>query len=86
MCPICGAVQEVALQPLTSEKHIAPTLLLCLLLGVFGVHRFYTGKTGTALLQLVTLGGLGIWTLVDAILIATGSFTDGEGDQIVEWV
>lgn len=86
VCPTCGALQEHALAPLASEKRIAPTLLLCLLLGVFGAHRFYTGRTATAILQLVTLGGLGIWTLVDAVLLATGSFSDGDGDRIVEWV
>ena len=44
------------------------------------------GKTGTAVLQLVTLGGLGIWALVDFIMIIVGSFTDGEGEKITEWV
>jgi len=86
VCPTCGAVQRYALEPLTSDKHIAPTLILCLMLGVFGAHRFYTGKVGTALLQLVTLGGLGIWALVDAVLLVTGSFTDGDGDRIVDWL
>mgnify|MGYP000747754787 CR=1 FL=1 len=39
-------------------------------LGGFGAHRFYVGKMGTAVLQIVTLGGLGIWVLIDLILIA----------------
>jgi TM2 domain-containing membrane protein YozV len=52
---------------------------------VFGAHRFYVGKTGTALLQLFTLGGLGIWMLYDLIMLVTGEFTDAEGNRITEW-
>ena len=62
-----------------SDKGFVPTLLLCFFLGPFGVHRFYVGKVGTGILQLFTLGGLGIWVLVDFIIIATGSFRDKQG-------
>ncbi|APF19103.1 TM2 domain-containing protein [Caldithrix abyssi] len=68
-----------------SDKKILPTFLLCFLFGVFGAHRFFVGKIGTGLLQLITIGGLGIWVLVDLIIIITGSFTDKEGKKIVEW-
>ncbi|MGH7391700.1 MAG: TM2 domain-containing protein [Candidatus Rokuibacteriota bacterium] len=62
-----------------SEKGFVPTVLLCFFLGVLGIHRFYAGKIGTGILQLVTLGGLGIWALVDFIVIVVGRFTDGHG-------
>ncbi|GIU53880.1 MULTISPECIES: TM2 domain-containing protein [Shewanella] len=65
-----------------SEKGFVPTLLLCFFLGSLGVHRFYTGKIGTGILMLLTLGGLGIWTLIDFIMIAVGSFKDSEGNAI----
>ena len=60
-------------------------LLFCVLLGVFGVHRFYVGKIGAGILMLVTIGGLGIWTLIDLILIAVGSFRDKEGRRVFRW-
>jgi TM2 domain-containing membrane protein YozV len=71
-----------ALPARTSRKGFVPTLLLCMLLGGIGVHRFYVGKIGTGILQLLTLGGFGIWALVDLISIATGNFTDAEGQAI----
>ena len=63
----------------SSQKGFVPALLLCLLLGFLGAHRFYVGKIGTGILMLVTLGGLGIWNLVDLIVIAMGKFTDADG-------
>lgn len=65
-----------------SDKNWLATLLLCLFLGGVGVHRFYVGKVGTGILQLITLGGCGIWTLIDLIMIITGSFTDKDGNKI----
>ena len=62
-----------------SDKGFVPALLLCFFLGALGVHRFYVGKVGTGLLMLLTLGGVGIWALVDFIMIAVGSFKDSNG-------
>lgn len=65
-----------------SEKNWLVTLLLCLFLGGIGVHRFYAGKIGTGILQLLTLGGCGIWVLIDFIMILVGSFKDKDGNPI----
>jgi TM2 domain-containing membrane protein YozV len=68
-----------------SDKRILPAFLLCLFFGIFGAHRFYVGKVGTGVLQLLTLGGAGIWALVDLILIIVGAFTDKSGQKITKW-
>lgn len=59
------------------------TLLLCLFVGGLGVHRFYVGKTGTGIAMIFTLGGCGIWALIDLIMIITGSFKDAQGQPLV---
>ena len=51
------------------KKSVAATWLLWVFLSVFGAHRFYLGRIGTGIAMLLTLGGLGIWALVDAFLI-----------------
>jgi len=69
---------------ISSKSRLAVTLLAWFL-GVFGAHRFYLGKTGTALLMLFTFGGLGIWALVDTILAAAGIMEDKDGKLIKNW-
>lgn len=68
-----------------SDKRILPVFLLCFLFGVFGAHRFFVGKIGTGILQLVTIGGLGIWAMIDLIIIIVGAFTDKDGKKITQW-
>lgn len=60
-------------------KSFVVTWILSYLLGMFGVDRFYLGKIGTGLLKLFTLGGFGIWWLVDLILTLAGKQTDKAG-------
>ncbi|WP_346917430.1 TM2 domain-containing protein [Clostridium sp.] len=65
-----------------SEKSWGATLVLCILLGFIGFHRFYVGKAGTAILMLLTLGGFGIWIIVDLVSIIINSFTDEDGKVV----
>lgn len=60
-------------------------LLLCIFLGFLGIHRFYVGKWGTGLLMLLTGGLLGIWVIIDIILIAFGAFRDKQGRPVLRW-
>jgi TM2 domain-containing membrane protein YozV len=71
--------------PSNTPKRILPAFLLNAFLGVFGIHRFYVGKIGTGLLQLVTVGGFGIWWIVDHVLITWGSFTDKQQNRLTQW-
>ena len=68
-----------------SEKRILPLFLLFFFLAWLGVHRFYVGKIGTAILFILTLGGLGVWWIIDLILIVTGNLRDKQGNKITEW-
>ena len=88
-CPHCGAHQFEASTALTgpsrpSEHRPLTAGLLCFFICVFCAHRFYVGKWGTGLLQLFTLGGLGIWWLADLIMILTGQFRDKQGRRLTQ--
>ncbi|MCL2069840.1 MAG: NINE protein [Treponema sp.] len=92
ICPKCGVRQhpvpsQMYLGP-TGNASYPPgyvpkswviTLVLLIFFGCFGVHRFYVGKIGTGILMLLTLGGFGIWWLIDLIMICVSKFTDKQG-------
>ena len=67
-----------------SDKAWMTTLILCVVAGTLSVHRFYVGKIGSGVGQLLTLGGCGIWTLIDLIMIITGKFTDAQGRPLAK--
>jgi TM2 domain-containing membrane protein YozV len=54
-------------------------LILCALVGTLGIHRFYLGYTWQGIVQLLTLGGCGIWSLIDLIRIITGDLGPKDG-------
>lgn len=65
-----------------SEKSGIACLLFLIFLSCLGIHRMYVGKVGTGILYLLTLGGFGIWWLIDLILLLAGAFTDQNGAKV----
>ncbi len=57
-------------------------LILSIVLGVFGADRFYLGYKGAGILKFVTFGGLGIWWIIDIVLIATRVMRDSDGHKL----
>ena len=100
-CPECGTAQEkaesVAMengnQGLSQHTSVSPksrtiVALIAFFFGSLGIHRFYVGKVGTGILQilLTCCFGLGcIWALIDLIIILCGNFTDKAGLRITSW-
>ncbi len=82
ICPKCGVRQKTDIA--SSRKDWLATLLFCFFLGSLGIHRFYTGHIGIGVVQLLTAGGCGVWSLIDFILILTNSFKDAAGNPLVK--
>ncbi len=79
--PINGNPMGVPMSP----KSRTVALILVILLGGLGVHRFYAGKVGTGVIWLLTLGLFGVGSIVDLIMIIMGNFTDNNGLPILNW-
>lgn len=81
---------EKAAQPLKTKKyprqrHFLAVFFLSFMWGTFGVDRFYLGKVGTGILKLITLGGFGLWTLIDLFLIMGGFMRDKQGRDMLQF-
>lgn len=88
-CPDCGTSQNVTAESSdVSKRSRAVAALLAFFLGALGIHRFYVGKTGTGILQILLTFCFGIgaiWAFIDFIMIVCGAFRDKEGLLITEW-
>lgn len=89
ICPNCGVRQmpppnnrQEQIINNEMEQRWLITLLLCFLGGVIGLHNFYNRKIGYGILQILTVGGFGLWVLIDLIMIVTNNFKDKEGNYI----
>lgn len=68
-----------------NKKNWLVTLLLAWFLGGWGIHRFYSGHIAYGVIQLLTLGGCGIWALIDFINLCFGNYTDANGQELAEY-
>jgi TM2 domain/Double zinc ribbon len=86
ICMKCGVGMKntTSISNEIDGKDWTTALILCLFLGLLGVHRFYTKNTGIGVIQLLTFGGFGIWVLLDFISILTNSFKDADGKLLIK--
>jgi TM2 domain-containing membrane protein YozV len=66
-------------------KNFVRAILLCWILGIFGIHRFYKGYKRIGFIQLITLGGFGIWWLIDLVSMCFNSYKDKYGTELEEY-
>jgi len=65
-----------------SDRSWVVALVLSIFLGSLGIDRFYLGYTVLGIVKLLTGGGLGIWWLIDLIMIASNKMKDAEGKEL----
>ena len=68
-----------------SDKSHVAAVVLCAFLGPLGVHRFYTGYIGIGVAQLLTIGGCGIWALIDLVSLSLNNFKDAKGCELKDY-
>jgi TM2 domain-containing membrane protein YozV len=71
--------------PEVSERSRSVALVLGLMGGVFGLHRFYAGRTQSGVAMVITFGGLGIWWLYDMVTLVAGEFRDADDLPLRNW-
>ena len=72
ICPKCGCALKEAQE--YCDKKWSTAMVLCLFLGPFGIHRFYTGQTASAIIQLFTGALFGIWWVLDMFMLSFGFY------------
>ncbi len=82
-CPFCGEYAEVETtkhdHDIVGDRSWIATLLLCFFFGFLGIHRFYTGNVVIGLIQMFSVGGCGLWAIIDFFMILFNSYRDANG-------
>lgn len=84
VCVKCGCAIDKA--PVEGEKNWVVAYLLSWFLGGFGAHRFYLAKYGTAIAMLLTLGGCGIWAIIDFICLSFNKLNDANDKPLTGYI
>jgi len=77
--------EEAIELPEVSERSRSVALVLGMVGGVFGLHRFYTGRVQSGVAMVLTLGGMGIWWLYDMVTLVAGEFRDADDLPLRNW-
>lgn len=96
-CPFCGNLIDINAKRCRycqnwldesiqgKPRKFIDTMLLSWFLGCYGIHRFYTGYYAIGIIQLLTLGGCGIWSLIDFFSICLGNYKDANGMDLLNY-
>ena len=80
-----GGMNAVKTKKFPKQRHFLAVFFISFMWGTMGVDRMYLGKWGTGLLKLMTLGGFGIWTLIDLVMIMAGTMRDKQGREMLQF-
>ena len=76
---------DMRIKKFPKQRHFLAVFFISFMWGTLGVDRMYLGKWGTGIVKLITLGGAGIWVIIDIILIMTGSMRDKQGREMLQF-
>jgi TM2 domain-containing membrane protein YozV len=80
-----GGMGQLQTKKFPKQRHFLAVFFISFMWGTFGADRMYLGKWGTGILKLITLGGCGLWTIVDLILIMSGAMRDKQGREMLQF-
>ena len=83
--PVTPVAKPLKTKKFTRQRHFLAVFFISFMWGAFGADRMYLGKWGTGILKLVTFGGLGVWVVVDLILVMGGSMRDKQGREMLQF-